>query len=87
MGGAGVTTKKMRFDLATQSCGLGFLFFPSLLAALRGVCFTLRVSLRVGLASVAETTGILHSFLAQEKAGQYFPFPSIPRKGPEIPSD
>lgn len=82
-----MATMKMRLDLATQSYGLGFFFFPSLRSAFHGVCVLLRFSLHVGLASVAETTGILHSFLAQQKAGQYFPFPSIPLKGPEIPSE
>lgn len=86
-GGAGETTMKMRFDVATQSCGLGFLLFPSLLSAFHGVCFLLRFSLHAGLASIAEATGILHSFLAQQKAGPCFPFPSIPLKGPEIPSE
>lgn len=82
-----VTAKKMRFDPATQNYGLGCLFFPSLLSAFHGVCFIPRFSLHVSLASVTDTACIFHSFLAQEKEGQYFPFPSIPIKGPGSLSD
>lgn len=62
----------MRFDPATQNYDLEFLFFPSLLPAFHRVCFILRLPLHV-TTSVAETTCILCSFVAQRKEGVCFP--------------